>query len=209
MTSFDPLHPNTGAIVELLSEHKALSTKDLMRLLQSEKGITISHANFYKILNKMLSHQMLVKSGDTVSFNMAWATYVQKCVAKMQDSSGDGMTPFPPFKDGERRIFRAESIEKVDPIWTHIILHFFTQEDYQTISVYESHPWFILGRPETERRMYDSCDTRGKNIQILYGNTTFLDQYGYKLHKTSPCDAFITGEPPFPDEAYNLWLCGD
>ena len=43
---------------------------------------------------------------------------------------------------------------------------------------------------------------------MLYGNTTFLDRYGAQLHKNSPCKARITPASPFPNEGYNLWLCG-
>ena len=44
---------------------------------------------------------------------------------------------------------------------------------------------------------------------MVYGNDSFLDRYGAHLHKTTECPAYITSNPSFPKEGYNLWLCGD
>ena len=210
MISFDPLHPKTGTVIELLAEHESLSATEIIQRMHKEKGLKLSKANFYKILGKMIENQLLVKSGEMISLNMVWVSSLHKYATQMHEQSmKEDMTAFPPLKEGERRTFKAESLEKIDPIWTHGILYFFTQQKDRTIFVYQSHPWFILGRPATERRLYDSCHTEGKQMQMLYGNTSFLDRYGTQLHKTTDCPAYITDHPPFPKEGYNLWLCGD
>jgi|CXWL01.1.fsa_nt_gi hypothetical protein len=209
MTSFDPIHPKTGAIIELLAEKKVLSTKELMRLLAEERGITMSPANFYKLVSKMLEHQMLVKSSDHVSINLTWATTVYKFANLMHEQIESNISAFPPFKPGERRTFNADSLDRIDPIWTHLVLYLFSQEKDENIYAYESHPWFLLGRPATERRMYESCATQGKIINMLYGNKTFLDEYGFQMLKSTSCIGAITDQPPFPKTSYNLWLCGD
>lgn len=209
MASFDPLHPKTGAIIELLAENRTLSTADLQKLLKKERQIEMSTANFYKIIAKMVENQILVKTGDHLALNMTWATSVYKYAELMHQQKSLQTEAFPPFKQGERRTFPAESLDKIDPIWTHLVLYLFTQEDDEMIYVYEAHPWYLLGRPATERRMYESCAVQGKKIRMLLGNKTFLDQYGYKLHKTTPCEAVITDKPPFPKEGYTFWLCGE
>jgi len=209
MTSFDPLHPKTGAIIELVAENNTLSTAELLKLLEEKRQIKMSMANFYKILAKMVEHQILVKTGDQVALNMTWAISVYKYAEMMQQQKEPELKAFPPFKQGERRTFHAESLDKIDPIWTHLVLYLFTQEKDPNIYVYEAHPWYLLGRPATERRMYESCAIQGKKIHLLLGNKTFLDQYGYQLHKTTPCEAMITDQPPFPKDGYTFWLCGE
>lgn len=209
MASLDPLHPKTGAIIELLAENKVLSTRELLKLLANQRLIKMSTANFYKIVAKMVKHQILVKTGDHLALNMVWATYVHKYAEMMRQQKQSDVTAFPPFKQGERRTFQAESLDKIDPIWTHLILYLFTQEKDKTIYVYEAHPWYLLGKPATERRMYESCIIQGKEIKILLGNKSFLDQYGYQLHKTTPCEVVITDNPPFPKEGYTFWMCGE
>ena len=209
MTSFDPLHPKTGAIIELLAENKVLSTAKLIKMLLDQRKIKMSKANFYKIIVKMVDHQILVKTGDNVALNMTWATTLYKYAELIYQQKANDLEAFPPFKQGEQRIFSAESLDKIDAIWTHLVLYLFTQEKDKNIYVYEAHPWYLLGRPATERRMYESCYLQGKEIKMLIGNETFLDKYGYKLHKTTPCDVIINDKPPFPKEAYTFWLCGE
>lgn len=209
MTSFDPLHPKTGAIIELLAENQVLSTAELLKFLDEKRQIKMSTANFYKIIARMVENQILVKTGDQVALNMTWATSVYKYAEMMYQQKNSQMEAFLPFKQGERRTFQAESLDKIDPIWTHLVLYLFTQEKDEMIYVYEAHPWYLLGRPATERRMYESCYIQGKKIRMLLGNKTFLDQYGYQLHKTTPCEVMITDQPPFPKEGYTFWLCGE
>jgi hypothetical protein len=141
---------------------------------------------------------------------MVWAMHVHTYAAMMQKHAQEtDIASFPPFKEGERRIFHGESLEKIDAIWTHLILFLFSQEKDSDIFVYESHPWYILGRPATERRMYESCVAQGKQMHTLCGNTSFLDRYGHRLQQQAGAKASITDAPPFPKEGYNLWLCGD
>ncbi len=209
MTSFDPIHPKNGAIIELLAEHQSLKPKELLGLLKKERNIVLSIANFYKILGQMVDEQILVKTKGRVSINMTWATYAHKYTSMMQQKAELGEDPFPAFDEGETRIFNAESLDKIDPIWTHLVLYLFTQEKDEIIRVYEAHPWYLIGRPGTELRMYDSCYVQGKKINMLLGNKTFLDKYGLNLHKTTPCNAVIADESPFAGEGYTFWLCGD
>lgn len=209
MTSFDPLHSKTGAIIELLAEHKTLSTTELLKQLDKKQDLNMSTANFYKILAKMIEHQILVKTGDHVTLNRTWATVVYKYAEMMRQQKGPDIEAFMPFRSGERRTYYAESLDKIDPIWTHLVLHLFTPQSENTIYVYEAHPWYLLARPATERRLYESCQLQGKKIFMLLGNTTFLDQYGYRLHKTTSCKVMITDRPPFPKEGYTFWLCGE
>lgn len=209
MNSFDPIHPKTSAIIELLAENRVLSTSELLKRLNSERNIQMSTANFYKLIAKMLHEQMLVKNSDQLTLNMIWATHVHKYAQMMYQHKEEDTEAFLPFKQGDQRSFHAESLDKLDPIWTHLVLFLFTQEKDQIIHVYESHPWYLLGRPSIERRMYESCHLKGKRMQVLHGNKTFLDQYAQKLNKMTFCTFSITKNPPFPKEGYTFWICGD
>jgi hypothetical protein len=110
-----------------------------------------------------------------------------------------------PVKDGEKKEFFAESLGALDPLWNHILRT--VAGIYKDAEWYEynSHPWHFLGATETERRLYESLGPKGHK---MYGNDTFLDQYGVQFNAEGS-DALIVPQSPFPKEGYSLWLCGD
>ncbi|MBI5793994.1 hypothetical protein HZA87_02820 [Candidatus Uhrbacteria bacterium] len=211
MATFNPLHPLQSTILEVLTEQQGISVADLHAKLKKDYGLKLSVQNLYKTIGKMLDAQMLIKTQGKLLLNLVWLSHLTHFVeaAKRTYLTAEEATINLPLKDDERREFYAESLIGLDPIWNHLLIKLKDFTEDRTWYVYDSHPWYVLGMRETETRLYKSLVSEGINVQMLYGNDTFLDKYGNKRVSVKGFRSAITTDSPFLKEGYALWVCGE
>jgi hypothetical protein len=203
MPVINPLNPVQSTILEILASERGLSVADLHAKVLSRKQ-DISIQSLYRIVGQMLAQQMLVKQKEKLSIHSIWIAHLQQFIdaVRLGQSSSETLLP---EKDGERREVFGDSLFTIDPLWSHLYKSVASLYKDPLWYMFSSHPWHVLGMPDTESRLYDGLSPHGHK---LYGNDTFLDRYAFTLNPV-PCRVAFTSDPPFPKEGYSLWICGD
>ncbi len=212
MPSLDPLHPQHSAIVEVLSRKTGSSVKQLQRALAADHDVKISLPNLYRTVRHMTDVQILVRTKGKISLSLVWITHLMQLADVVRGTyhvRKEDLLDFP-LKLGEERIFHADSLLALDPIWSHILAKLATIERSTPWYIYNSHPDYSLGMRDTETRGYQSYIAQGVKCHLLYGNDTFLDRYGAKLIRVPGFQtAFAEGKSPFGLEGHDVWSCGE
>lgn len=210
MATFNPLHPLESIIIEIVAAEKGITVKNLHQKLQ-EQGLEISLNGLYKPINRMFDCQMMAKTNGKIFLNSVWLQHIQQLIItaneKKEDADPTEMTL--PLQEGEKYDFNEDSLQNLDSIWNHFLTDLSTSLTSDTWYVYDSHPWYSLGMRDTEQRLYQSVVSHGKKICMLYGNNSFLDQYGSKLVSVPGFTTKISEDAPFPKEGHAIWICGD
>ncbi len=212
MPSLDPLHPLQSTVLEILAHSPSISTDALRKMLKKNAGLSPSVATLYRLLKELESEQVIVRSHGSIQLNAVWISHIARFVEEARNLQKKNLTSAKELKairDGERITIVADSLQDLDPAWNHSLLELAHIENQKTWYMYNSHPWYSLGMPATEQRLYQGLANEGVQQCILYGNDTFLDQYGMKAIRVQGMGSMCTDHSPLPKEGYALWLCGD
>ena len=209
MTTLDPLHPLQSSILEELAASPGLSIEAIHTQLTT-KLIEVSRPNLYRIIGQMIEVQMLVKDKGKLSLNHAWIPHILAFAETIRSNYLEEKNiSAPPLQEGERRDYTAESLRGLDPIWFHILLGCADNDSAQEWYAYNSHPWHVIGMSDTELRGYNAITAKHISCHMMYGNNTFLDQYGAKLVRIKNFQASVCTDIPLPKSGYAIWICGD
>lgn len=210
MSSLNPLHAIESKIIELIAANKGLSVRDLHTELSSV-GVDISLNALYKPLNRMLDLQMLVKTKGELFINNVWLQHVVRFVnfAQVNHASSTDYDIKFPLQEGQRYDYTADCLQGLDIIWNHALVKLSGILKGKHWHVYNSHPWYSIGMRDTERRLYEGIIHQGKSVNILYGNNSYLDEYGSNLIVMDDLYKTINTNASFPKNGHAIWICND
>lgn len=208
MSTLDPLHPLQGAIIELLAASPGLTVKEVYQAVH--KRCDTSLPNLYRLLSQLLEHQILVRSKSRLALNRVWAASAVKLAETLRKNylGEEGHEIDVLVEEGQPVELGAESLLALDPVWNDVLLRLKSGTDERNWYAYNSHPWYSIGMPDTERRLYQGLYDEGIKTCLTYGSDTFLDRYGQRLIKAKGFSSRIRCGLPFPPEGYALWICG-
>lgn len=217
MISYNPLRPLHSAILEILAERKDISFEELHDQLTAKYAITVSTQNLYRTVGILIEHQVLVRSGCKLSLHHVWVKLMIEFGKKLENNYhlGEGSRKYNlPSKEGETRVYAANSLFSLDPIWNDGLLKLAQVASAHDWYVYNSHPWYSIGMPDTEYRLYRSIVDAGISCHMLYGNNRFLDHYGRIAldvpgFKTAILEDRSALSSDFKEEGHAVWVCGD
>lgn len=209
MPTFDPLHPLQSSVLEVLALHPGISVQELYGILIREHAFTVSLPTVYRTVAEMVEHQLLVREGRNLSLNLVWVSHLHQLVGSIQRTyTSAEETVSLPQKEGQRREYGAESLYALDPLWNHLLMEIARHTDEHTWWEYDSHPYYALGKPDTELRLYQSLTAEGVQCCVLHGNDTYLDHFGAKFIQMPGVNSSVVQETSFPKEGYILLVGG-
>lgn len=211
MFSVHPLHPQQNAILEILGRKGELTMAELHSALNEKRGTRVSLQHVYRIVTQMTDHQMLVKSGKSVSLNLMWLAYLHFFANRSMAGAlkrHQDLNIFP-LKPGERRTVRADSFIALDTLWTHILVQLDSMLNPATWHTYNAHAWWQLLKMNADTSFYSNLQAKNAVCYGLYGNDTPLDRLGIGIIQSASFPSVIDGEPPFPKEGFILVVCGE
>lgn len=212
LSQIDPLHLLQSAVLQLLAEHGPISVNALLVLLQSDASVKVSLPTLYRLLAQMSDKQIIVRTHGTVALHHVWVSRIGDFVerAKSSFASEQGATlRLNMLREGEKRIFTADSLLELDTVWSYMILELSRTTDEREWFVYNSHPWYSLGMRDTETRLNQSIVSAGIHCHLLFGNDAFLDRYGEKAIRVPGYETTVASDTGFPTEGVALWSCGE
>ncbi len=206
MFLFDPINPIFGAIVESVAVKPHITIADLHEHLQKQMMMKISLAHVYRIVTRMIDHQILIKSHGKLSLNLMWISYIEFVAARAKriQQHDDGY----PLRPGQKVIHEGKSLFDVEALWNHILVSLYRVSQEKNIYKYYSHTWWQLGRNAEEISFYKQLKERGIDCKWVFGGKTFLDELAASRVREI-YDVVTTETPPFPKEGYNLNVFGE
>ena len=207
MFCLDPIHPLYTAILDVAAASPGIAVADLHKELRRRKtDVTLQH--LYRMVNRMVEEQILLKEGTALSVNLMWLSYLQFFADRSKQALLDkgGRTMFP-MKDGERRTFKVGNLLDLQSLWNHMLVQLHRTEPQKYLLKYYSHAWWQLGRHALDDDFYAEIRKSGLRCYWLFGGDTFLDRHAVALHEKL-MDARLTTASPFPAEGYNLNVYG-
>jgi hypothetical protein len=151
--------PINNSIITHLAQRKDYTTQELYTRIQSEYPISLSQ--FYKIIDQLLSKQILVKDVGVISLHTTWMLSLfslTELVKKtyMPDASLDAIV----LQDGEQKTYAAQSLEALDTIRANLYSVLCLMHPAEAPYVYHAHPYYILGMYETEKANFRDLGAR-------------------------------------------------
>jgi hypothetical protein len=205
MQLFDPLH---DIIIRKLTVHKGISTQSLHKLVNEE--IQISLPNFYKIIEKLIDHRVLMKENGKLYLHNRRILGVLELADELRSVYTTEISNVTQLQEGQSIIHEASSIKALDVVradWELSINRLYgeTEPSY----MFHSHPYYILGAQETEfafRKQVAKMST----FYYLCANAKFLDVYGAELYQQAGATKVLASDDtPFLKEGYCITVVGD
>lgn len=211
MSNLDPLHPLQSSILELLAQEPGLRVSELHQRLQERRERGVSLQNVYRTAAQLVDHQVLARTNNRLFLNLVWVSQLAHFAenAKANYLESDHVRIVLPQKDGDQREYTAQTLRGLDPTWNDLLLQIAALSNERTWYAFNSHPWYALGMPDTEQRLYQSLAAQKIKTHLLFGNNSFLDRYGGSLTVAEDFITALADQTPFPAEGYALWLAGD
>jgi hypothetical protein len=210
VSALNPLHPEESSILELLAGSPQLTVQQLHERLAAEYDVKMSLQNLYRKIAQLIEAQMLVRAQGKLALHHVWLSHLLAFSKKAKECYRHLPVTGPDIslEDGEEREFSAESLSDLDPLWSDVLLRLVPLSRSRVWYAYNSHPWYLLGMPDTEMRVFQGLIIEGIELQMLYGGTSFLDEYAVRKVKMRGLTVRTSSATDFPAEGYNLWVCG-
>ena len=169
-----------GAIIDCLLVEKSLSTSDIYERIPNFGRDLISLPTLYRRINQMIEQQTLVRYGRKIEINPLWLAELRRIVYDQTSPSETEIYSSLelPSQEGEEKIFQAQSLSLLDPIWNSI--HYTLASVYQERDWYgyNSDLWFDIGMSDTESRLRQNLVAQGSRYSLMVGNNNWLNQAG-------------------------------
>ncbi len=210
MLSYDPLHPIQSGIIQLVGKEPGIEVPTILAKLKTEFGVMVSKQNLYKIIGKLIDHQVLVKNRQAVTLHQPWLENMYTFISNAKEvyQNKEYIQDFQ-LEEGEQKVFMADSLALLDGTWGHIMGSVCDIAHSHHYFVYHPHPYYRFGMADIERRYWQSISDKGIAIHLLYGNKTYLDMYSSQATPMPGTQDVLTDTPPFPKEGYFLNVYDD
>ena len=211
MSLLDPLHPIQSSTIELLARAPGLKAQELHQRLREEFALEVSLTNLYRSLAQLLEAQVLVRNKGRHSLNLTWVTHLLRLSEAIAENylTSERTEVEIPKRERDVKRFYSDSLLGLDGVWNDALLQLMNFTEERNWYAYNSHPWYSLGMPDTERRFYQALVSAGISAHMLYGNKGFLDEYAERVFRVEGFRTCLSENTGFPEEGYALWVCGE
>ncbi len=194
-------------IIEELVAHRWISIQDLHTIISKKQ--TISLPNFYKIIKRLVSNQILIKEDWKLLLHNRRVLGLIDLAEKLKKDYLVNKDQILNLQEWQSIYHEWTSIENIDWIWWDWMLSINRLYDKKEATyVYQAHPYYALGMNMTEMAFFTQAN-RISDVYFMTGNTKFLDIYGTNLYKEIWIKADARDDLPFLRENYCVTVVGD
>lgn len=139
--------PLIDDIIKLIAQQKSITTIEAMKHIQTSHDI--SRASFFRIINQLISRQLLAKEGKRIMLNATWMMEYLNLAESIKLSFVES----PVLRDlqvGESQRIEGDSLIDIDPIYNDIYVRLTQKSDLNEMVHYNSHAYHMNGVPDTE-----------------------------------------------------------
>lgn len=212
MVSIDPLHEVQSAIVEILTTNVDLTIAELQERIEL-RGIKVTAPSLYRLVSQMIDAQIIIRQKGKHVLHLGWVRHFLD-LAKSMDNvyiNKSHQAYELPRDDGQRFEYSTNCLLDLEKIWFHLFMHLLEEVKDSNWYEYNAHPWHFLLHPNSEHQVYKKIIDQGIDVNICFGNHSFLDTYGVQICKKSISEAKVTvaTNQVFPRDGYILIVFGD
>ncbi len=197
------------AIIKVLAIQPGLSARQIWEQIDKKYRVVTSLANVYKLTAEMLDKQVVVKIGGVFSLHTTWMMELKQLSTNIQKVYEHPEAFNISLCDGEQQKFHAPTLMSLDPIRNDIFSSLVLLCPKQDWYYYKSHPYHILGVPQTEKSFLDSMAKYIPTTYYLIGNDNFLDKYGASFITMNGYNVCTATNTPFLEKGYCVSILGD
>lgn len=212
MFCFDPANPLLNAIVEIVAESPSLPVGDLHVRLTKEKKHPVTIQHLYRIINRLIEAQILLKEKGKLSLNRIWLAQLSVFAnaAALHLEKDQVSSERLPRKNGQCVVMHAESLHSLQAMWYHTLAQLYAHAEHkeQEVVKYYAHAWWLLDESDAMRKFFESVAKRGIQCFWLLGSDTYLDRMVVKRLKPI-FPICIAPKEIFPKEGYCVNVYGD
>lgn len=211
MFRFDPLHPVSGAIIEVLANNPGIAAPEIRKRLESEKKISVSRASLYRVLKQLQEAKVLSHRSLQYSLNGVWLSGLLGFAesAKKTHLTGGNSEVSLPEKEGDQKVFTAGSLYDLEQDSLRILVQLAAKTSMVEWYQYGSHPAFTVGMTDKVQRNKQAAKLKGVFCYALFGNDTPLDKYVFSLLQSADnMEVAVSDKTSFPREGCTIFVCG-
>lgn len=211
MFFLDPTGKLYSAVVYLLAENPNITVGDLHKRLQRREKVTLTH--LYRIINRMLDEQMILKKGTRLMINSMWLGHLElfakNALGNLQEISTDNAVSS--IEEGKHLIIKADTLAHMQGLWYDLLVQMHIEappEERGMVYKYYSHAWWVIRGGKENETFYKRIAEQNIKCYWVYGNDTPLDIEAVKQYK-DVFDSKVVDRSTFPTEGYCLNVHGD
>ena len=169
-------------ILRLLAGRPHL-TADRIRTLASQGENTYSPAAVYKVLSRLLSNGVVVKSGATYSLSLAWVFELLTFADDISKTyfSDDYVTTLLPSA-GKRITWKFTNLGRCNEFWNQLLLALLKGAQGGDVFSWVPYPWFVLLQDDRESRLHQAFTMSGRSFYTNFGPSGALEPMVRKLY---------------------------
>lgn len=193
-------------LIKTLIAHKWATIQELHKFVKSKTSISLP--NFYKLINKLIKQQILIKENGKLSLHNRRVLGFLNLADELKNAYSDEKTALNNLQEGQSLYHEASSIESLDGVWWDRMLqvnsvHWKHEPSY----VYQARPYYALGMHDTEMAFFKEAKKLAE-VYFLCSNTKFLDLYGISCYTNIWIPALAVDNLPFMKEGYCVTVIG-
>lgn len=207
MKPFNPSSKEDNIINMLAIE--SLSAKEILEKLNDLEKIT--KQALYKILNRLIFQEILVKHNQKYSLSRIWIQSMSDFILKTESLYGlnSEKIDFLNIKEGDKIEYSFKNAVDADKFWGHAFdLFTDTIPKNQEITIYNQHQWFLIVRKDEELMLFDKIKKQEKYLKNYVSGKNFLDEYVRQYFDQERVKYETLSNPPFEANNYYVNIFG-
>lgn len=195
-------------VLKVLSKNKNISLKELHTLVNQEEKISLP--NLYKITNNLLDNQILSKNKRKLSLNTSRIIELDLFLKETKNNYLEKRENFIHIKEGWIQKYEVNSFVEAETLWSEIYTQLsIIQGKDNGIYSYNSHFYYLLAFPETEKTIRKSVHQLSEKTKFILWNDSFLDQYSIEILRLKWFQTIINKKTKFPKKGYVIDVIWD
>lgn len=191
-----------------LAEHQDHTIQTLHQAINRKEKISLP--NFYKVIDQLLTNQILSKEQGKIKLHTAWILSLFELHDKVKKNYIDNTSLKTDLQEGEQKVFYASSLVELDNIWAELLNSMaFKDEKQEGLFMYNAHVYHILGMPETEATNFKNMKQQLWKVHLLVGNESVMDMYAAEQIRLLWIDIVCNNQHQFLKDGYFINVVGD
>ncbi len=188
----------------------SLKTTELLKNIKVKRPGTTKQA-LYKVITKLKEDEVIVVRSKYISLSHLWINKMSEyfnTAKHLYTTEGAPSEDFLQLEDGDKITYTFKNPNITDMFWSHAF-SILSEITIQPICLYNPHEWFMLGRYESERKLFDNIRSRNKKLFLITANKDELDKSVSKEFDNKNLFYYMLGENLFPKDNYYLNIFDD
>jgi len=175
--------PSLEQIVLRLLARKPHLSAERIRVLASQGRSSYSPAAVYKVLSRLLSSGVAVRSGSQYSLSLAWVFELLTFAGDISKTyfSDEYVGTLLPAID-KKMTWKFANLGRCNEFWNQLLLALLKGTRAENIFSWVPYPWFALLQDDAESRLHQAFKMSGRTFYTSFGPSGALEPVVKKLY---------------------------